>query len=413
MAWRVTADPHRPDDALTWFRGRLPVTDTQLARLDARARERAWTIAGVAQLSVVQQAWQSIDSAIEKGISFSEWKKGIQDELTAAWGKPRSHQLETVFRNAVQTSYNAGRWRQMHDPEVLAFRPYGMVDAVLDSVTTQYCRDVDGTTLPLEHEWWRTHWFPAHHRCRTSVRSLRESEARRRGIAETPPDLAPQAGFGKAPTEGDWEPLPEKYAPRLWQAHRRRYNRKLGGPLKEGTHFKQLERGEITNAELSRALGAARKARLVEFLERQPLEKLAFAPSVARNANGAYWPSLRQLGVRTRRPKVTYGSPFEPGKVWSVSQAGKDRIDAIRRTFVHELGHHVHFSAGTDIDRRIREAFLDPDSKPLTQYAGANRREYWAESFAAWVFHRGELRRRDPVGYRMVREVLASQGIPL
>ena len=220
MTWEVTAEPSRFDEAVEWFAGRFPTTEETAAEIDGYAEQRAFKIAGVAQLEVVQQVHESLTDAIATGIPFEEWQRQIRDDLTKAWGRPDSHRIETIFRNANQQSYNAGRWRQMHHPDVVGLRPYGFFDGVVDSRQTDICRNWDGTILPLEEFAQRGACPQLHHRCRSNIRSITEREAKRRGgvTAEVPTDTA-DAGFGQAPTEADWQPDPSKYDPGLFATY--------------------------------------------------------------------------------------------------------------------------------------------------------------------------------------------------
>lgn len=202
MTWQVTADVLRFDEAVDFFLGRVVMTAAQVVALDADIQERAFWIGASLQLDQIQSVHDKITKAIESGEPFDDWRKRVRDTLT-----DDAH-AETVFRNAAQKSYNAGRYRQMSDPDVLKFRPYWMFDAVLDSRTTQtICKPRDGVVLPAEHEFWQTATPPLHHRCRSSLRSLRESEAKRRGISKQAPDVDVPEGWGKAPTDDPiWKP---------------------------------------------------------------------------------------------------------------------------------------------------------------------------------------------------------------
>jgi SPP1 gp7 family putative phage head morphogenesis protein len=206
MAWKVTADVERYDEALSHFLGRTVLTDEQRKAIPEEARQNAFWVAGPLQADQVQHVFDEIERAIEKGESFADWRKRVRDELT------NDAHAETVFRNATQSAYNAGRYAQMMEPSVLRFRPYGIVDAILDDRTTGYCETVDGTLLPLDDPWWDTHYFPAHHRCRTSVRNLRRSEAERRGITTTAPTVSPAPGWGLSPKVAQpYRPDPSRY----------------------------------------------------------------------------------------------------------------------------------------------------------------------------------------------------------
>jgi SPP1 gp7 family putative phage head morphogenesis protein len=222
--WSVTAEPQKFDEAVAWFADRFPITDDLSEALGDYTGPRAWKIAGVAQLEVVQFVHDSLERAIASGIPFDEWQKEVEDELTKAWGRKDSARMQTIFINANQQSYNAGRWEQMTDPTVLSLRPFGMFDAVDDAHTTkEICKPLDGTILPLEQFEERGLCPQLHHRCRSGIRSLRESDANRRGgVTQTVPNAKPSEGFGAAPTVADWQPERSKYDPKIWNEYERK-----------------------------------------------------------------------------------------------------------------------------------------------------------------------------------------------
>jgi SPP1 gp7 family putative phage head morphogenesis protein len=215
----VTAEPERFDEAVEWFAARFPITEQLSEALGDYAGERGWTIAGVAQLDVVNDVHASLTRAIESGIPFEEWRAEVRDKLTAAWGRPNSPRIETIFRNATSQSYNAGRWRQMHEPSVLALRPFGMFDGVDDSRQSPICRAWDGKILPLEEFAARDACPQLHHRCRSSIRSMRAAEAERRGVTTTPPTEQADEGFGREPTGPPWQPKQDTYPAALWSSY--------------------------------------------------------------------------------------------------------------------------------------------------------------------------------------------------
>lgn len=221
--WAVTADVERFDEALEWFLGRTILTDEQRLAIPASARSRAFWIAGVAQLDIVQDVFGEIERSLEKGEPFEGFKKRVRDKLTKAWGRDDPARIETIFRNAVQSSYNAGRWAQMTEPSVAKFRPYFMYDAILDERTTELCRGLNGTILPHDDPFWDTHCPPLHHRCRAGIRNLRASEAERRGITQAPPAERPPEGWGLSPRVArEWRPEAGSRDPELLAALERK-----------------------------------------------------------------------------------------------------------------------------------------------------------------------------------------------
>jgi SPP1 gp7 family putative phage head morphogenesis protein len=210
MSFDVTADPQRFEEAIDWFRTRTVLTKAEAERLGSEAGRRAFWIGGGLQLAQIQRVFDKLGTAIEGGTPFDEWRKQVKKDL-----RDDAH-AETVFRNATQRALNAGRWRQMREPGVLAFRPYWLFDGIRDSRQSKICRRCNGVLLPADHPWWATHTPALHHRCRSSVRNLRRSEAQRRGITNVPPVDAADDGFGLSPEgEPEWKPDPKKTDPGL------------------------------------------------------------------------------------------------------------------------------------------------------------------------------------------------------
>lgn len=226
MGWDVTADLDKFEEAIDWFLARTIIPAHQRRRLVERAKPRAFWISGVAQLSVVQDVFDQIRKALDNGEPYQDFKRRVRQQLGSAWGGDNPPRIETIFRNAVQSSYNAGRFRQMNAPSVARLRPYWMYDAILDSRTSPYCRPIHKTILPADHPFWNTHVPPLHHRCRSSIRALRTEQAEQKGISPNAPPVEPQAGFGRAPDDTLEVPAELRPAPSTEPALRRELEQK-------------------------------------------------------------------------------------------------------------------------------------------------------------------------------------------
>ncbi len=219
MTWRVSAKPRAYQEALEWFRAKVPMTDAQYQALSASRRRKAFTVAGVAQLDLVHEVWTAIDAALEKGTTLDEFKRSIGDKLAREWGGKNGSRVETIFRTNMQSAYGAGRYAQMTDPDVLETRPYWMYDSILDGRTSGLCKNLNGTIKRHNDPWWDKRIPPLHHRCRSGIRTLTEEQAQARGITSNPPDLEPSEGFGYRPNLIEWTPKLSKYAEPLRLAH--------------------------------------------------------------------------------------------------------------------------------------------------------------------------------------------------
>lgn len=223
--WTVTTDTSRFEEASTWFESRIPYTKADYDKLDDATRAKAFYLAGNLELDGVQTIFDELKHSLDKGTPFEDFQKRVNDKL----GKlaPDGFHLETVFRNWVQTSYNTGRWYQLQDPAMVLLRPYLMFDAVLDTRTTEICKQCDGTIKLASDPWWLTHAAPLHHRCRSTLRSLRKSEAEKRGVTLDNPGQDVPDGFGKAPPlRGDDLPVPDEQRidHEVWKAFAERRN---------------------------------------------------------------------------------------------------------------------------------------------------------------------------------------------
>lgn len=228
MPKRAPADPDKFSEASKWFRARTPVTKDEWRAMSLKARRQAFTIAGTQQLKVVQSVFDSLQKAIDKGTPIDRWRKDLMKELGGEFTSRNAHTLTTAFINANQTAYNTGRYYQLNDPSVTAVMPFQIYDAVLDGRQTAICDACAGTVRQHDDPWWLTHWPPMHHRCRSTVRALTASQAKRKGITKTLPRPEIPDDFGLAPPlrAGQvWEPELSKYDPSAVREYLRKQGR--------------------------------------------------------------------------------------------------------------------------------------------------------------------------------------------
>lgn len=209
-------------EAVRWFRSRVAIGKDDWLELDRKARERAFTVARVSKLSLIDRVLKALTKAIEKGETVEQFRKRVGPALEREWGEERAWHVNVIFRNNVQAAYAHGREAQLRTPEMLEARPFWMFSAILDDRTTDICRPLNGAILPADHPWWQTHTPPLHHNCRSIKRPLSEREAAQRGVLRKAPKAdKPQEGFGGAdPLE--WEPDLEGFSSVLVKQHRRR-----------------------------------------------------------------------------------------------------------------------------------------------------------------------------------------------
>lgn len=223
--WPIAFEKVGFEEALDFFRDKLSITKDDWLALTEAARQKAFTVAGVAQLDLIADVWKALDKAIDEGTTLADFKKDIGARLEGAWKgtvENPAWRMETIFRTNVQSAYAAGRYAQATDPEVLGDRPYWLFDAVLDTRTTDVCRLCDGTILPADDPWWKNHLPPLHFNCRSTIITLSAEQAGEMGVSVTKPKADPDEGFGAPPADdpdgAPWAPTPSDYPKDLWDA---------------------------------------------------------------------------------------------------------------------------------------------------------------------------------------------------
>jgi SPP1 gp7 family putative phage head morphogenesis protein len=226
--WKVSADPLQFEEAVAWFLERVPLPKDAWDTLEEEAKRRAFTVAGVAQLDVIESVWETIYDALSDDTPYIDFQESVREKLLNAWDgtvKNPGHRIETIFRTNTQQAYSSGRWKQMSEPAVKSARPFWMFDAVLDDRTTEeICRPLNGTVLPADDPFWATHRPPLHFSCRSTIRSLTRKAAEEKGVAQELPQTTVQKGFGHAPGKHEWKPNPSDYPPELWRAYERKHD---------------------------------------------------------------------------------------------------------------------------------------------------------------------------------------------
>lgn len=195
-------------DQLDFFRAKLNLPTERWDDIMRSAHDRAFIVAGAAKADLLQDLRRSVDDAIAKGISIGEFRRQFA-EIVARHGWTgwtgqgtaggQAWRTRVIYQTNLQTSYAAGRWRQLNEPAVLAGLPYWEYvhrDGVLHPRPQHLAWH--GLTLRHDDAFWRRHYPPNGWGCHCRVR------ARAR----------PRAGL---PTErpADWDEIdPKTQAPR-------------------------------------------------------------------------------------------------------------------------------------------------------------------------------------------------------
>ncbi len=149
--------------------------DVYYGQLQGLARQQAFSIAGITSLDTLQAVKDSLDKVIKEGGTFGAWKKQMLESGTLNLPKYR---LDNIYRTNLQGSYMAARWDRILLTQET--RPYIMYDAINDSRVRPAHLALDGIIRRIDDPFWLTHSSPNGYRCRCSMRSLSEDQAKAR-----------------------------------------------------------------------------------------------------------------------------------------------------------------------------------------------------------------------------------------
>lgn len=164
-----------PAKAIEYFESKGYKVGFRWQDVAAEAHAKAFTVAGVMKVDVLQDIRQALASSLKKGTTFEDFKKQLSPVLERkGWlgkgmivdpdtgeieGKrltPR--RLQTIFQTNMQSAYMAGRYASQM--EQVDTHPYWEYVAVLDSRTRPAHRALAGSIYRYDDPFWQTFYPP-------------------------------------------------------------------------------------------------------------------------------------------------------------------------------------------------------------------------------------------------------------
>ena len=178
-------------EQIDFFRAKLNLPTERWDDIQTRANDRAFYVAGAQKADLLSDLRKAVDTAIQGG-SIGEFRKAFNQAVNksgwAGWtgqGTEAGEAWRTrvIYQTNIATSYAAGRWAQLNDPDLAAVRPFWRYihsDSVLTPRPQHKSWGDSGLTLPRDHPFWRTHFQPNGWGCQcrvTAVRLPRDADA--------------------------------------------------------------------------------------------------------------------------------------------------------------------------------------------------------------------------------------------
>jgi len=188
-------------EAADYFARKVPLTTEEFDALSAAEKTRAFTMATMTRVEMLQDALDATLDLIDEGKTLADLL-GSFDEImaTRGWTGTTPWHAENAMRTNVQQSYGSGRLDQQR-AQADDF-PYWIFRAVLDGRTTDECEQLNGTVFSIDDvEWYPPIWYE----CRSSGEPATAAEAEEAG-GPTDGDGLPESNGFAGPGAGDYEP---------------------------------------------------------------------------------------------------------------------------------------------------------------------------------------------------------------
>lgn len=198
----ISAEFNRPfPEQVTFFRNKLNLPTTRSGQITRDQNDAAFVVAGATKADLLADLRGAVDDAISNGQSLGEFRKQF-NEIVAKRGwtgwtgegskAGRAWRTRLIYKTNLDTSYAAGRWQQMTDPDMMRLRPYWRyVHNTIENPRQQHQR-WNNLVLRADDPWWQTHYAPNGFGCNCGVETLNERGLRRLG--KDGPDTAPNDG---------------------------------------------------------------------------------------------------------------------------------------------------------------------------------------------------------------------------
>jgi len=185
-----------PIKAIKYLKAKQPELHFDYDEIMHEAHHKAFTVAKVTKLQLLNDIHKSLTDAQKRGLPFETWKKELIPTLKKHgwWGEvevtnPKtgeikeifvgSRRLRTIFYTNIRVAYNVGRWQyqaQLKDEVYLRYV------AILDNRVRPSHAKNHGVVRHRDDPFWKSHYPPNGWNCRCRVQAYSLKDLKRRGL---------------------------------------------------------------------------------------------------------------------------------------------------------------------------------------------------------------------------------------
>lgn len=204
------------NEALDFFRQKVSLPSKTWRDLDRSAHDRGFVVAGATKDALVEDLRRAVDDAMAKGKTPAQFREEFENVVAkhgwTGWTgedseKGRAWRARIIYQTNLRTSYAAGRYKQMTDPDVLKMRPFWRYRHGFTRIPKQPRGahvKLDGLTLRADDPFWDEHYPPNDWECSCGVEPISRRQLEKEG--KSGPDETPPVEYVRRqdPVTGEW-----------------------------------------------------------------------------------------------------------------------------------------------------------------------------------------------------------------
>lgn len=180
-------------EAIAFFRGKLSIPSMTWTDLWKGEHAHGFMVAGALRDDLVADFRAAIDGALAEGKTIADFRKDF-DQIVSRHGWSynggRGWRTRVIYETNLRTAHQAGRYKQMKDPAVAAYRPYWLYRHGDSRQPRPEHLAWDGMVLAADDPFWQTHYPPNGWGCKCRIEALNERQLQ--ALGKSGADQAPQ-----------------------------------------------------------------------------------------------------------------------------------------------------------------------------------------------------------------------------
>lgn len=230
-------------EALNFLEKKVTVDYKTFKEIREKYQNLAFSVKGYTEMEVLNEFLEALKDAVREGSTKEAFRERMNTFLEDnGYTGLTPYHSDLIFRQNMQTAYNAGHYEQMTDPGVMERRKYWQYQTAGDGKVREEHAVMDGRVYPADSGIWDI-WFPPNgFGCRCTVVSLTPEQVKRKGleVSDLLPDMVdlqtgeiaaalPDPGFRTNPAKSEWKPDAAGFPEGLKRAFEEKQNRRRNG----------------------------------------------------------------------------------------------------------------------------------------------------------------------------------------